>query len=66
MTAAVARDAGQLGPLSMLLNGIIDAAVNGGTRIYTQLFLAPSYVEARPQVNRLSVREFIFVFFDAN
>jgi hypothetical protein len=39
----------------MLLNGIIDAAVNGGTKIYTQLFLAPQYVENRPQVERKCV-----------
>ena len=56
LTAQAARDAGQLGPLSLLLNGIIDAAVNGGTRIYTQLFLSPSYAASRPRDAELCTR----------
>jgi hypothetical protein len=40
----------------MLLNGIIDAAVNGGTKIYTQLFLSPKYAESRPQDTELCNR----------
>lgn len=42
------RDPNQLGPLSMLLNGVLDAAVNGGTNIYLKLFLVPAYAAARP------------------
>ncbi len=56
LTAQAARDPGQLGPLSLLLNGIIDAAVNGGTRIYTQLFLSPLYATNRPQDAELCSR----------
>jgi hypothetical protein len=56
LTAQAARDAGQLGPLSLLLNGIIDAAVNGGTRIYTQLFLSPAYAASRPRDAELCTR----------
>ncbi len=55
------RDVAQLSPLSMLLNGIIDAAVNGGTKIYTQLFLSPQYVVARPQVKRDKTKLAVFL-----
>lgn len=37
-----------LNPLSMKLNGIIDAAVMGGTAKYEQAFFADSYLEENP------------------
>lgn len=38
-----------VGPLSMTLNGTIDAAVNGGTQKYIEAFLAPSYLKEHPE-----------------
>ena len=32
-------------PLSMLLNGVIDAAVNGGIGNYDRIFFNPAYVK---------------------
>lgn len=37
-----------VGPLSMNLNGIIDAAVNGGTKLYIEAFLTEDYLAANP------------------
>jgi len=37
-----------VGPLSMNLNGIIDAAVNGGTKLYIEAFITDEYLSANP------------------
>lgn len=37
-----------VGPLSMNLNGMIDAAVNGGTNKYIEAFLSAKYIEENP------------------
>lgn len=37
-----------IGPLSMTLNGTIDAAVNGGTQKYIEAFLCKEYIEENP------------------
>eukprot|EP00455_Lapot_gusevi_P001214 TRINITY_DN1049_c0_g1_i6.p1 TRINITY_DN1049_c0_g1~~TRINITY_DN1049_c0_g1_i6.p1 ORF type:complete len:893 (+),score=284.43 TRINITY_DN1049_c0_g1_i6:184-2679(+) len=46
-----------VGPLSMNLNGMIDAAVNGGTQKYVEAFLTPQFVldnpDAEPSVRQL-------------
>ena len=39
-----------LGPLSMTLNGMIDAAVNGGTGKYIEAFLRSKTLEGTPEV----------------
>jgi dedicator of cytokinesis protein 3 len=39
---------GDVGPLSMVLNGAIDAAVNGGTSKYLEAFLSPKYCQEHP------------------
>eukprot|EP00462_Mataza_sp_D1_P022450 CAMPEP_0175145732 /NCGR_PEP_ID=MMETSP0087-20121206/14951_1 /TAXON_ID=136419 /ORGANISM="Unknown Unknown, Strain D1" /LENGTH=1762 /DNA_ID=CAMNT_0016430545 /DNA_START=76 /DNA_END=5364 /DNA_ORIENTATION=+ len=39
-----------VGPLSMCLNGIIDAAVNGGTKLYIEAFLVPDFLTENPDV----------------
>jgi hypothetical protein len=38
-----------VGPLSMNLNGMIDAAVNGGTLKYLSAFLGPEYLKNTPK-----------------
>ena len=38
-----------INPLSMLLNGVIDAAVMGGIGNYEKIFFNPSYVREHPQ-----------------
>jgi hypothetical protein len=40
--------AGEMGELSMLLNGVIDAAVNGGVYKYADAFFRPEYVADNP------------------
>lgn len=35
-------------PLGMMLNGVIDAAVNGGTKLYLTAFLSEEYLAAHP------------------
>lgn len=35
-------------PLSMCLNGIIDAAVNGGTKLYIEAFMGKDFLEENP------------------
>jgi len=35
-----------LNPLSMLLNGMIDAAVNGGTQKYIEAFMFPDFLQS--------------------
>ena len=44
-------------PLSMLLNGVIDAAVNGGIKNYYHIFFNPDYIkehaEDESRVNNL-------------
>ena len=37
-----------VGPMSMALNGTIDAAVNGGTQKYIEAFLTPQFVQENP------------------
>ena len=37
----------------MVLNGVIDAAVNGGTANYRKVFFAASYLEANPEHDEL-------------
>ncbi len=37
-----------INPLSMLLNGVIDAAVMGGIGNYDKIFFNPSYVSEHP------------------
>jgi hypothetical protein len=39
-----------VGPLSMTLNGIIDAAVNGGTKKYVEAFLSKSFSSENPSL----------------
>ncbi|XP_065900793.1 dedicator of cytokinesis protein 2-like [Dysidea avara] len=38
-----------INPLSMLLNGVIDAAVQGGTVQYREIFLTPKYLTEHPE-----------------
>lgn len=45
-----------VGPLSMNLNGMIDAAVNGGTGKYVEAFLSRDYSEAFPDEVCISAR----------
>jgi len=60
-----------LNKLTMSLNGVIDAEVNGGTKLYQKAFFTPIYVEAypahRPLVCRLlsTLEESIFILEDA-
>jgi hypothetical protein len=35
-------------PFTMALNGVVDAAVNGGVTMYRTTFFAPSYLEKNP------------------
>ena len=37
-----------INPLSMLLNGVIDAAVMGGIANYNKIFFAESYLKENP------------------
>lgn len=46
MAAASAHEDVNL--LSMILNGMIDAAVNGGTKHYIEAFLSPEYAAEFP------------------
>ena len=36
------------GPLSMILSGMVDAAVNGGTKKYIEAFLGPDFLKDNP------------------
>ncbi len=38
-----------INPLSMLLNGVIDAAVMGGIGNYEKIFFNPAYFEEHPE-----------------
>ena len=38
-----------INPLTMQLNGVLDAAVMGGTENYRKAFFTASYLEANPQ-----------------
>jgi hypothetical protein len=38
-----------INPLTMQLNGVLDAAVMGGTENYRKAFFTSSYLEANPQ-----------------
>eukprot|EP00768_Dysnectes_brevis_P004096 gnl/Dysnectes_brevis/2912_a3566_649.p2 GENE.gnl/Dysnectes_brevis/2912_a3566_649~~gnl/Dysnectes_brevis/2912_a3566_649.p2 ORF type:complete len:251 (-),score=112.64 gnl/Dysnectes_brevis/2912_a3566_649:1855-2607(-) len=40
--------ASQFGQLSMILNGSIDAAINGGITLYADAFFRPDYLEQHP------------------
>ncbi len=42
-------DAGNINPLTMSLNGAVDAPVNGGINMYRKAFLSPEFVEAQPE-----------------
>ena len=41
--------ASNINPLSMALNGVIDAAVMGGTDNYEKAFFVPEYVKDHPE-----------------
>jgi len=41
-----------LNPLTMGLNGIIDAAVNGGARMYIEAFLSDEFLKENPAMER--------------
>lgn len=41
-----------ISPLTMALNGVIDAAVNGGTEMYTSAFFSPAYLTGNPDAVR--------------
>ncbi|XP_065182950.1 dedicator of cytokinesis protein 4-like isoform X1 [Sycon ciliatum] len=43
------KQASNINPLSMALNGVIDAAVMGGTENYEKAFFIDSYMEENPQ-----------------
>ena len=46
-TSVESKDKG-VGSLTMALNGIIDAEVNGGIQKYREAFLTPEYLEINP------------------
>jgi dedicator of cytokinesis protein 3 len=46
-----------VGPLSMLLNGMIDAAVNGGTNKYIDAFLSEEFMQTKPDAQQLALRQ---------
>ncbi|XP_065175778.1 dedicator of cytokinesis protein 1-like isoform X2 [Sycon ciliatum] len=50
------KNAEQLNPLSMILNGVIDAAVMGGLAVYEEAFLSKEYEESNPQDSKLVER----------
>jgi len=45
-----------VGPLSMILNGMIDAAVSGGTQKYIEAFLGPDFVIENPAPEQLRLQ----------
>ncbi|KJE88818.1 hypothetical protein CAOG_00399 [Capsaspora owczarzaki ATCC 30864] len=44
-----AGQGGNVSPFTMALNGIIDAAVNGGTEMYKKAFFVKSYIASYPE-----------------
>ena len=47
----------QVGPLSMNLNGMIDAAVNGGTQKYIEAFLSPEFLVENAHLGPLASQQ---------
>jgi hypothetical protein len=43
-------------PLTMCLNGSVDAPVNGGVPMYRRAFLAPAFAERNPEYRSLATR----------
>jgi hypothetical protein len=52
-----------MGPLSMILNGVIDAAVQGGVKKYREAFFTGSYLQENPQ-DEVYVSQFHMVMRD--
>lgn len=44
------------------MSGVIDAAVNGGTKLYRDAFLNPTFVQKEPDKQK-SGKEYIFIHY---